>query len=652
MNKISIIGLNSHKTDVISEIMDLGVVEIRSQDSKLSDPDWITYVKKDGNENEVLNYDAKISKINDVLTTLENYDDGKKPLISARKSITSHEFQEMVDNIDSIEGNVSKVVELSKDYSGICTEQNKLESLILSLKPWVKYDLPLEIRETLHTSIVAGVVPIASEFNLLRDDLEQKTHNCVIELLSKDKEQSYFTVVFLTKEKDDVYEVLKQYGFNSAEFKDLTGTPAENIVRCEERLKEISAVKADMDRSFSEFVCYKEEIRNYYDYLTIEKDKNKILSNMLKTDTTFYIEGWIPNVSGKDIEDILNKHECWYEIKEPDIDEETPILLKNNSVVQPFESITELYSLPSSSNIDPTAIMAPFYILFFGMMLGDAGYGAIISIACLYILKKFKVEGNTQKMINMFFYCGLSTIFWGVMFGGYFGDALTAVAKVMFNKDFVIEPLWINPIIEPMTLLIFSLLLGVVHLFVGMGINAYMLIRDKHYLDALYDIGFWYGFIIGISLWLFGTTVIPGSDVAGKWLTIIFAIGLVATQGRQKDGLISKLISGILSLYGITGYLSDVLSYSRLLALGLATGVISSVISVLGSLGGTGIFASILLVFVLIFGHTFNIAINSLGTFVHAARLQYVEFFGKFYEGGGDAFNPFMKKTKYIKITK
>ncbi len=652
MSKVSIIGLNNHKSSIIKEIMDLGVVEINSQDSKLSDPEWISYVKKDGNEDEVFNYDAKISKINDVLITLENYDDSKKPLFNTRKSISSKEFDELINNIDGVEGNVSKVVELSKSYNDLCSEQNKLEASILSLKPWLKYELPLEYHETKYTSIFIGVVPNVSDIGKLKNDLEQKTDKCFINVLTSDKEQHYISVICLTKEKDDVYEVLKQFGFNNVEFKDLTGTTSENIVLYEKRLKEITEEKEIIEKNISEYIPYKEKIQVYYDYLAIEKDKNKILSNMLKTDTTFYIDGWIPDVSKKQLVQVLKKYSCWYEINEPEDGEQYPILLNNNSFSQPFEAITELYSLPSSTNIDPTNIMAPFYFMFFGLMLADVGYGLIISAACFIILKKFDVEGTLKKMMKMFFYCGLSTIFWGVMFGSYFGDALTTIARVMFNTDFVIQPIWINPIIEPMTLLIFSLLFGVVHLFVGMGVKAYMLIRDGHPMDALFDIGFWYGFIIGIALWLFGNTIITGSGAVGKWMTIAFGIGLVLTQGREKEGLISKLMSGVLSLYNITSYLSDVLSYSRLLALGLATGVISSVISVLGSLGGTGILASILLVVVLLIGHTFNIAINSLGTFVHAARLQYVEFFGKFYEGGGDPFNPFTKKTKYIKITK
>ncbi len=652
MSKVSIIGLNNQKSSIIKEIMDLGVVEINSQDSKLSDPEWISYVKKDGNDEEVLNYDAKISKINDVLITIEQYDKSKKPLFSTRRLISFKEFDDIINNSNNVESNVSMVLDLSKSYNDLCAEQNKVETSILGLRPWVRYELPLEYHETKYTSSFIGVVPNVINVDKLKSDLELITDKCVINILTSDKEQHYITVICLNKEKNDVLEALKQNGFNNVEFKDLTGTSAENIVLYEKRLKEITEKKEIVGKDISEYVACKQDMQTYYDYITIEKDKNKISSYMLKTNTTFYVQGWIPDASKKEIVQVLKKYSCWHEITEPEEGEVYPILLENNSFIQPFESITELYSLPSSSNIDPTAIMAPFYLIFFGLMLADVGYGIIMSALCFMILKKFNIEGNLKKMIKMFYYCGFSTIFWGVMFGSYFGDALTTIAKVMFNTEFVIKPIWINPIVEPMTLLIFSLIFGLIHLFVGMGVKAYILIRDGHPLDALYDVGFWYGFIIGISLWLFGNTIIPGSNVAGKWMTIVFAIGLVLTQGRAKKGIISKLISGVLSLYGITSYLSDVLSYSRLLALGLATGVIASVISVLGSLGGTGFFASILLVVVLLLGHTFNIAINTLGTFVHAARLQYVEFFGKFYEGGGDPFNPFMKQTKYIKITK
>lgn len=652
MNKISIIGLNKEKSLLIKDIMDLGVVEISSQDTKLTDPEWIAFIKKDGNEAEVLNYDAKISKVNEVLESLEKHDKSKKPLFSTRKSISSNEFSQKMLNSAKIEENVSRVLELNKSFNELSTEENKTEAAILSLKPWIVYDVPLNLSETKYTSIFTGVVPNIVEIEKLTNDLEQKTDSCYFKIIGSDKDQHYISIICLSKEKEAVYDILKQFGFNTVAFKDLDGTAAENIVKYEQKLKEISGKKEIIEKSIAEAVPYKEEIQLLYDYLIIERDKNKISGNMLKTDTTFYIEGWIPEVSKAKVEKTLNSYQCWHEIKEPEEGEQYPILLNNNSFAQPFEAITELYSLPSSSNIDPTVFMAPFYSIFFGLMLADVGYGLIMSILCFTVLRKFKLEGTFQKMVKLFFYCGLSTAFWGVMFGSWFGDAIPAAAKLLFNSDFTIKPLWINPMEQPMTLLVFSFIFGVIHLFAGMAIKGYMLIRDGNTLDAVFDIGFWYGFIIGIALMLFGNSIIPGSGQIGTWMTIIFAIGLVLTQGRAKTGIVSKLISGVLSLYNITSYLSDILSYSRLLALGLATGVVSSVVSILGSMGGRNFVGILLFIVAMLIGHSFNFAINALGAFVHAARLQYVEFFGKFYEGGGEPFNPLAKKTKYNKIIK
>jgi len=445
--------------------------------------------------------------------------------------------------------------------------------------------------------------------------------------------------------------LLKQYGFSPVTFKDLRGTAEENIMLYENSLKEISAKKETVDKDITELVSFKEEIQLYHDHLVIERDKNKVLSSMLKTDTTFYIEGWVPEACKDSVQKVLDQYQCWYDFKKPEEGENFPVLLKNSAFAEPFESITELYSLPATSNIDPTAVMAPFYVLFFGMMLGDVGYGVMFALGCYIILKKFDIEGTFGRMLKVFFWGGISTIFWGVMYGSWFGDGLVVGARHLFNINLPITYVWVDPLKEPMVVLIVSFVMGLVHLFVGMGMSAYMSIRDGHLADALMDVGLWYLFILGPIFWLAGDMIIPGSvlPVIGKWVTIASAIGLVLTQGRAKVGIINKLISGVLALYGITGYLGDVLSYSRLLALGLATGVISSVLSLIGSMG-SGIAGAILYVLVFVFGHILNFAINGLGSFVHSARLQYVEFFGKFYEGGGDAFAPFTKKTKYIKI--
>ena len=652
MNKISIIGLDDIKTRLIKELMDLGVVEISSQDSKLLDTEWISYVERDGDESEVLSLDADISKVSSALASLDYYDKSKKPMFASKKTVYADEFEKRLLDKSEIIENIDSVISLNNKLNELTTQENKIVSHIISLKPWTGYSLPLELSDTKHTVIFIGVVPNASATANLITEIEEKVDMCYIELISSDEDQNYLSVICLKSNKDEVFEALKQYGFNNIVFKDSIGTVSENIAKCEREIAEIADKKKKIESEISELVKCIEDIQLYYDYLVIERDRLKSLNNILKTNETFYINGWIPAKTKDRVENVLKHNGCWYEISEPEEGEEHPILLHNSSLVSPFEAVTELYSLPSSSDIDPTPSMWFFFVFFFGMMFGDVGYGLILVVACGVFIKKFQVEGMFGKMMKSLFWCGISTMFWGVMFGSYFGDGITAAAKVIFNADFIIKPVWTNPMEEPMTVLIVSFAFGLIHLLVGLGVKGYMLLTDGHPWDALFDVGFWYLFIIGPVLLLVGGSIAPILVTIGKYMSLIGMIGLILTQGRAKRGIISKLTSGILSLYGITGYLSDVLSYSRLLALGLATGVISSVLSIMGSMGGNNIFGIIMFVLVFVVGHSLNFAINALGSFVHSARLQYVEFFGKFYEGGGEPFSPLTKKTKYIQIIK
>ena len=318
--------------------------------------------------------------------------------------------------------------------------------------------------------------------------------------------------------------------------------------------------------------------------------------------------------------------------------------------MDPFEAITEMYSLPDYRGVDPTKYFALFYAMFFGIMLSDAGYGIVIAAACFILLRKFALEGMTYRMIKMFFYCGLSTVFWGALFGGWFGDFFQVAAKTVFHKEITINPIWFNPIDDPTRLLIWSLIFGVIHLFLGMGIKAGMLIKRGQWKDAVFDIFSWYMVITGGAMWLAGGSISQAIVKPGMYLAIVGAVILLLTGGRNNKG-IGKVTGGLSALYSITSYISDILSYSRLLALGLATGVIATVVNTMGSLAGGGVFGTIVLLVVFVIGHTFNLAINALGAFVHSSRLQYIEFFGKFYEDGGDEFDPLRKNTKYIRIT-
>lgn len=265
------------------------------------------------------------------------------------------------------------------------------------------------------------------------------------------------------------------------------------------------------------------------------------------------------------------------------------------------------------------------------------------------------------QSIKMFMYCGISTLIWGILFGGYFGNIVDIVSQKFFGTTITVPALWFIPLNDPMKLLMYSMLFGMIHLFVGLGIKGYMCLKEKKILDFFCDVVLWFMLLIGLILMLLPSEifssisqiqiVFPDAvNLVAKGLAIAGAVGILLMSGRDKKNPALRLALGAYDLYNITGWLSDVLSYSRLLALGLATGVIASVFNQMGSMFGGGVLGAVIFIIVFVVGHVFNIGINLLGAYVHTCRLQYVEFFGKFYEGGGREFNPFKSKAKYVEI--
>jgi V/A-type H+-transporting ATPase subunit I len=644
MKKLSVIGLASEKKALMKSLMRLGVVEITTQEGKMTDEEWSRLVSLDGNESAVSEYDSRLLTIEQALDAFSKYGTEKKPLFQTRKPVKRNDFEQKLKEKEEIEAEAKKIASLSARILELNTEANKVEANKLSLLPWKDYDIPLEVQGTKETEIAMGVVPSVSDVKEFEKDLKEKTERCLVELVNSDAEQHYLFVLYLKGERDEIEDVLKLYGFTRTTFSDLQGSVASNIEAFDKKLSAIAEEKERVIEEIQSRQGSREDVEYLHDSLIIERDQAAIRSRLLLTKKSFYLDGWVPRIALDEVEKLLKDHGCYYEIESPSKDEETPILLLNSRFNSPFESITKLYALPNSKEIDATPFFALSYAIFFGMMLSDAAYGLIITVSTFTVMKKFRLEGMAKQLVNMFLYCGISTIFWGVMFGGFFGDMVSVIAKTFFNSDIVFKPLWFEPMQDPMKLLYFSLLLGGIHIFIGMALNAYLSIRDGRLLDAVFDVGLWYLLLIGLALMLVGVAA-----PLAKWMSIIGAVGILLTGGRHKKGL-GKVIGGFTSLYGITGYLADILSYSRLLALGLATGVIAAVVNTMGSLAGGGLKGLILFIIVFIIGHTYNMLINTLGSFVHSSRLEYVEFFGKFYEGGGEAFDPYSEKTKYIEI--
>lgn len=636
MSRLSIVGLMEERSAIVRRLMKLGAVQLAEIPMSAQEKEQaLSMAAFDDASKRIADIDEELRKIKTAIDFLsENAPAGEKTLHS---EVT---YESFVDP-NAYKGVWEKIFDANDLQKRLLSKKSELsaaknERALLDV--WKGLSTPVELKGTKTVSVAVGTLPASADVDSLLKTVDE-IGLTVADVINTDKDQSYLSFTIHNSVLDRVEDELKSYGFSKAGFGVMSGTIAHNISRVDDEIQrldgEIQKIIDETAQRHGDLA----DIQRLYDYIFNMQERRRVRGNFLKTDKAFIVGGWTPADSADGIKkDIESRFTACVDVIPVEKDEETPVLLKNNAIVYPFEMITEMYSLPSSGGIDPNAAMTPFYWMFFGLMLSDAGYGILLSLLCGIAIYKLKPERGTliDKMLKMLFLCGFSTVIWGAAFGSWFGD----VPALVFGRG--IAPLWFNPNNDPMRLMVWSFIFGIIHLFTGMALNAYMLIRDGKWLDAIFDVGLWYAVLIGVVLLFLG-----GQPAAfGKNMAVIGAIGLVLTQGRHEKNIIKKFTSGVLSLYNVTGYLSDVLSYSRLLALGLATGVIAQVINQLGLMSGFAIAV------VLIVGHIFNMMINILGAYVHSSRLQYVEFFGKFYESGGSAFAPLKTKMKYLKIRK
>ena len=544
-----------------------------------------------------------------------------------------------------------------RDYDTALAENKnrrmKLASQLEHYEAWSGLDVSSdELGQLKKVSYAAGTISRRYELQLY-DELEKCGIDYYLTPISQRQQDINLFLICHESDVDTLLGILKKYGFSKLNL-DLSERPVRRIELLQEdmdRLQQDNAMLLEKAGKLSENIPYIERI---YDYISSVRDRKNTMARLVNTEKTFVAMGY---VSAERADGLQKETEGKFKdscviIEEPEEDDQVPMLLKNNKLVEPFEAVTAMYALPTHSEVDPTPIVAPFFMLFFGMMMADVGYGILMLVVSVLFLKLKEPEGELAKLAKLAFYCSFPTIIFGVLYGSFFGGA----ENLIFNSSIdLTPPLWVDPVEAPMTVLIAGMVLGVIHIFTGLGIKAYCLIRDGHFIYAVTDVFSWYILIIGLISILLGSFVknadtAAAISVAGKVMAIVGAGTILLTAGRDNKSIVGKFFGGVYSLYGITSYLGDVLSYSRLLALGLASGLIGWSFNLLIGLLGGGITAILFGPIIFLAGHTFNFLIGVLGAYVHTSRLQYLEFFGKFYEGGGRAFQPLKIKTRFIKL--
>jgi len=553
--------------------------------------------------------------------------------------------EEILENCRRINGLRATVVEAN---AGIA----RLRTLMDQLRPWEALDIPMNFTGTAMASVFIGSVPYHCNDRKILDMLV--CDSAEVEVVAAFAEQSNLFIVCHKSDEEKLCQALRGIGFAQPN-EPARCPPAEQIEGYSAEMIALEAEIARAEAGIRDCAGVEGEIEFLIDYYTIRKDKYEALGSLGVTSNAFVVSGYIPEkYLPRVAAELDKKFTAAIEVYEPEEDEEVPVLLENNGFVAPVEGITEMYAVPSKDDIDPNPVMAFFYYFFFGMMLSDAGYGVLLTLGCAIALKKFNLSKKMRGNMKMFMYCGISTIFWGAMFGSWFGDIIQVICTEFLGRAAPRLYIWMDPVADPMKLLLVCFALGIVHLFAGVAANFAKQWKAGDKFGAFCDSIPIYLLVLGAAPLAGGmlTNIPPVFASIGKWVALAGLVLVVLATGRSGKGILGKLSKGLFldGLYGIAaGYLGDIISYSRLLALGLCTGIIAGVMNMLGTIPTNLMAKGILLAIVFPIGHVLNMAINVLGAYVHTNRLHFVEMFGKFYEGGGRAFKPFNVKSKYIK---
>lgn len=646
MSKFTLFTFESQKKALLNKLQGFEKVQfIDLREKRQGDLEFFDLLDEKKDLSEVQGQLAKLKFSLDLMKKYAEKENPIKALKEGKEELTYTEIKHRAATIgwENIYNNLKT---MDEKLNSIDTEITKIKSEVEEILPWETLDVSFSDLKEFKTCVsFIGTMPkiYLDEF---REKFDSIAPSSYIEIISQVKGEAYFVALVHKDYENKVNELLKTFSFVKTNLS-IDKVPREIISTLGKKIKNLKLEEEKIKVTLKSETKNMEVLKVAYEYLSNEEIKLSAYDNFLESPNVVVISGWVPTESKEEftqvVEDILAK-DYYMEIEAADEEDiEVPVALKNNKVVSAFESITEMFSTPRYNEIDPTPVMTPFYLLFFGMMLGDAGYGIVMFIASIIAIKKFNLEEKTKNFMRFFLYLSIPTTIVGILYGSYFGDILKPLGVVGL----------VDPAEDVITVLIASLGIGLFQIFVGLGVKGYALIKEKHYLYAFFDVGSWYMTLTG-ALLLGGSMIglSPAVVSFGKWMMIAGMIIIVLTQGRENKSIGAKLGAGLYALYGLSGYVGDVVSYSRLMALGLAGGFIGSAFNLMIGMIPNPILKILFGSLIFVIGHVFNLLISALGAYVHTCRLQYVEFFGKFYEGGGRPYTPFKAGNKYIKVKK
>lgn len=651
MKTVTIIALRKDRKRLIEHLQDSAIVEL-----KLSKNSTDGFKKVDFSSQAQI-FGRNAANADNALAVLDKISPEKKGLLSSfegRREISSDDLGKIAANAPNMINVCNCITALNKQCAANAASEVRARSASAQLEPWRNLDIPFNESETKLTSVLIGSVQRREDESSFAAAVAAADNGLIFdfEIVSSSDEITCFVLAVPKSMKGRAENALREIGYAKPSF---TGDfmPTQRIKELDGQLKQLAADTENAKEKIASFADKRRDIEDARDYFKIRADKYEVIDELDHSNHTFVISGYVPEADCEKLT-ALCERVATCAVEYGDAPDDAPVKLRNNKFAEPAQGIVMMYSAPSHDDIDPTPLLAFFFYLFFGMMFSDAGYGLLMVIATAVLLKKYNPENSMKNNLKLFQYCGISTFIWGLIYGSIFGDAPAAIYNYITHANITMAQLlpWhiIDQQKDAMTIMIMSISFGLVHILVGMGCKFYICWRKGDKKDALFDTGLWMLMLVGLAVLAagmkFGKTVM----YTGMGIAIFCAVGLILTQGRDKKNIFGKFFGGIISLYDITGYISDLLSYSRLLALGLTTGVMAEVFNLLATMIGSSWWGIVPMVLIFIIGHLINIGLNALGSYVHTLRLQYVEMFGKFYEGGGKEFEPFTLESKYVRI--
>ncbi len=637
MKKLRICGVSEEQTQLIRQLQLLGSVEIGAP-CALTDTQGVqVFCAGDGKSADALLRTS--ARLTSALETLKHYETKKGGLFAARPEKTIGELfsdEAYAAALDTAQA----VLDAQDARSRLAAEKSRLTAVRESFVPWQQLPLPLETLGTQHTRILLGTVPAQTDLEALRAKVFEAADEVQLEQISADQ-QSLYLLVFVHKcAAEAVGAALREAGFALTTFDGVQGTAAENIRRTDEAIAACEQQDAEKLAELTALAAQKPALQLAFDRCTQEISKAQAADRLVHSEKTFCLGGWVPCEDVGKLEALLSGFCCAWELTDPAPEEypDVPVKLKNNKLTWPLNMVTEMYSLPAYDGVDPNPLMAPFFILFYGIMMADMGYGLLMILASIIITKKSRPKGTSGQMFGLMFSCGISTFLMGALTGGFFGDFLPQLVGIIDpDTTFKALPSLFTPLDDTITILIGAMALGFVQIVTGMAISFVEKIKKGQIMDAIWEELTWWVVFAGIACMALGVT------------NIVLYVGLamvVVGSGWSAKGF-GKVTAIFGSVYNhVTGYFGDILSYSRLMTLMLAGSVIASVFNTLGAIPGNVVF----FLLVSVAGNGLNFALNLLSCYVHDLRLQCLEYFGKFYQDGGKPFEPLAINTKYVDI--